>query len=99
VVTLDTDLDNPYPHLAYSEMNVKNWPTPGKAPACVRDLDILMENPDGWVRIAQVRDNYRRRVVVPVEMDYTATAIKIVVLATNGASYASMYAIQVYEAP
>lgn len=64
-------------------------------PELVRDYVLEVRRAEGWIEVAQVTDNRRRHRVHEIEAVQT-DAVRIRVLATNGAAQARVLAIRVY---
>jgi hypothetical protein len=65
-------------------------------PECVKDYDLRVRRGGGWVNVASIRGNYVRRRVH--RFDRVGTdALRLEVLAANGAPSARVYEIRVYD--
>lgn len=65
-------------------------------PDCVKDYDVEAKVDGTWKQIAQGRDNYMRRCTHKFDT-VQADALRLKVLATNGALSARVYEIRVYN--
>jgi len=62
----------------------------------VSDADVLAEAAGVWKRVAEIRGNYQRRVVLDIEPVKTRV-VRVVVLAARGVAEARIYEIRLYE--
>ncbi|MHA1732957.1 MAG: FAD-dependent oxidoreductase [Promethearchaeota archaeon] len=94
----DTDLDKPYPHQGYDLEREKDWPVPGKAPTCIRDLDLYAVDPNtgSRVKVHEVRGNYQRVVKVGFDAPVRTGELVAVPLANWGFDYFNIYEIRAY---
>jgi len=65
-------------------------------PDCVKDYDLQARVNGSWSTIAQARGNYMRRREHRFDR-VSADALRLNVLATNGAKSARVYEIRVYD--
>lgn len=98
-LTMDTDLDKAYPHQGYGREREKDWPVAGKAPECIRAVDIYLvpAGEDRRVLVHELRENYQRRVKISLSTPLTASQLVLVPRANWGASHFHLYELRVYE--
>lgn len=65
-------------------------------PETIRDFSIEGKSDEEWFPLAEVRDNYQRRVVHAFEEPQTITALRVIIQATNGLNHARVCEIRVY---
>ncbi len=75
-----------------------NYVTPGlfRAPECVRDYTVEAEVDGEWREVVAVEGNYHRLREHRVER-IAATAVRVIVTATNGDPSARVYAVRLYD--
>ncbi len=97
-LTLDTDLDRSFPHRNPGWERTRDWPIGGKAPPCIKDLDAFIENPKTHKRtkIAELRENYQRRVKLKLPEPAKARRIVLVPLGNWGCPTFRLYELRVY---
>ncbi|MHA1715699.1 MAG: FAD-dependent oxidoreductase [Promethearchaeota archaeon] len=97
-LTFDTDLDNAFPHQNYGEFKIKDWPIIGKAPNCISDMEIhvLRDNDDNPRKIAEIKDNYQRRVRIKLESSTRAKRIILTPLRNWGFHCFGLYELKIY---
>ncbi|MEV0792553.1 FAD-dependent oxidoreductase [Kribbella sp. NPDC050459] len=83
---LDTDLINLHHH----------WTPDEIMPTLLRDYDLEASRDGNWRVLAEVRDNRRRHRRHRLDQPTTVDALRIRVLATNGARYAHVVKIRAY---
>jgi len=71
-----------------------HWGAP--QPETVRDYRIEAEMPSGWSVVHREQGNYQRRRVHRLAAPVAATALRIVVEATNGLDHARIFEVRVY---
>ncbi|HEY8458346.1 MAG TPA: FAD-dependent oxidoreductase [Actinopolymorphaceae bacterium] len=86
VVAFDTNLD----------LRTDQRPGFHRTPECVRDWRVLAETAEGWREVYAETGNYLRHRDVQIPLTETS-ALRIEVLATNGADEARIYEVRVYE--
>jgi hypothetical protein len=98
ILTFDTDLDKAFPHKGYGEEGKRDWPIGGKAPNCIKDLDIFSidQTSNARVKIAEIRENYQRVVKVVIENPIDTQRLIFVPLSNWGAKNYSLYEIRLY---
>jgi hypothetical protein len=96
-LTMDTELNNSFPHASYSAERIKDWPIGGKAPKCIRNMDIFTED-DQQVRlkIGEIRENYQRRVKIHLSAPIHTKKMIFVPLANWGFHCFNLYEIRLY---
>ncbi len=96
--TFDTDLDLSFPHRNPGWMKARDWPIGGKAPPCIKDLDAFAEDPKTHKRtkIAELRENYQRRVKLKLPQPVQARRIVLVPLANWGCPTFRLYELRIY---
>ncbi|MFC4600043.1 FAD-dependent oxidoreductase [Cohnella hongkongensis] len=72
------------------------YPALYRDPQCPKDLTIEAATGGGWVRVAELKDNYQRKLVVTLPEPVVADRLRVVVLATNGDPSAAIYEIRCY---
>lgn len=87
-ITFDTDLD----------LRTDQRPGFHRTPQCVRDWRLLAEVAGEWQELHVETGNYLRRRTVNVAPTSTE-ALRVEILATNGAVDARVYEVRVYEQP
>jgi hypothetical protein len=92
-LTFDTGFVRPLAHTQYDYLAAKM--ILGPQPETVRDYDLLALIGGVWREILQVRGNYQRKRVHAVHAS-GVEALRLVVLATNGASEARVFEVRVY---
>src|SRR5690606_8695550 len=85
IVTFDTNLD----------LRTDQRPAFHRTPECVRDWRLLARTGEGWRELYMETGNFlrHRQVTVPLT---TTSALRLEVLATNGAPQARVYEMRVY---
>jgi len=63
---------------------------------CPRDYRVEAQVEGKWARLVEVRDNYQRLRRHVLEKSMTASALRVVVIATNGDPSAALYEIRCY---
>ena len=87
---LDSDLDR---HLT------NTWVRAPYAiePDLIKDFDLELRQPQNgtWKKVAEVRNNHHRRVACTLEAPTSASALRMVIRATNGTPRAHVYEVKV----
>ncbi|GAF04087.1 FAD-dependent oxidoreductase [Saccharicrinis fermentans] len=65
-------------------------------PQCPKDLEIQGFINGGWVKIAEINDNYQRQRKVKLDKSYSLSQLRIVIKTTNGDASAMIYEVRVY---
>ncbi|NMC07459.1 MAG: FAD-dependent oxidoreductase, partial [Candidatus Lokiarchaeota archaeon] len=92
-LALDNGLDKAYPHAYIGDY--QPWPSYGRPPRCPRDFDVMVIEGGKEKQVAAIRGNYQRNVVVKVG-NISASKVKIVFHAGNGAKEIGVYEVRVY---
>ncbi|MHA1681475.1 MAG: FAD-dependent oxidoreductase [Promethearchaeota archaeon] len=96
--TFDTDLDNPYPHQNYEGLRSKDWPIHGKAPNCIAEMDIFIEEDPGNARelVGRIKGNYQRRYKFKLERPVSTKKIILVPRKNWGFHCYGLYEVRIY---
>jgi hypothetical protein len=94
--TFENDLDNPYPYGNDEALSIKDWPLSGKAPACIRDLDVFIESPQQHILIYALRENYQRRVKIQLNDKISTKKLIIIPRKNWGFKAFALYEIRIY---
>ena len=89
-VTCDDDLNEDLINLHHHRTDAEIMPT------LLRDYRVEARTPAGWIELAEVSGNRRRRIVHRLDVPVATEALRIVVTATNGAPSAHVVAVRVY---
>jgi hypothetical protein len=65
-------------------------------PQCVRDFDIQGKVDDKWVTLKEIRNNYQRLCKCQLAEPLQTSAVRLLILATNGDPSAAVYEVRVY---
>lgn len=72
------------------------YPALYRDPQCPKKLTIEAYADGGWEKVAELDDNYQRRLVIPFAQPIAAERLRVVVHETNGDPSAAIYEIRCY---
>lgn len=94
--TFNTELNNSYPHQSYGSERIKDWPIGGKAPTCIRAMDIYGVLDSKEFPLGAIDENYQRCERVKLEDPVEVERLIMIPRANWGSDVFSLYEIRVY---
>ncbi|MDF2670528.1 MAG: pyridine nucleotide-disulfide oxidoreductase [Paenibacillus sp.] len=79
-------------------INLHHHKTPFEAmPSVVRDYRIDVDVDGGWLTVAELRDNHKRKRIHQLASTVTTGRVRVVIESTNGSPYAEIIEIRAYS--